>query len=331
MMVEQVGKKSFQDLSAEIYGVPKDKILGTSATSLNAAKHLLKALKVFHEEQLVSKEDVCLLPDFVAEKVRLRAKKIFKGVDINVELSSTLASKASAGTSRVRIRKGTCFANHDLEQIIQHELLVHTLTLQNGKLQGLNLFGMSSPRITRSQEGLAVFAEFISGAIDVTRLLRIAARVEAIQMGLDGADFIDVFRFFLEHGQDEQESFHSAARIFRGGKSSGGVIFTKDLTYMSGFVEVHRFLLDALSQEKYLYPQFLFAGRMATSDVPRLADFFQHGLLQMPKYLPEWARNRSTLVAFLLSALLMNKLGLADLPSTRTGRPPTVKNSKRKV
>ena len=47
-------------------------------------------------------------------------------------------------------------------------------------------------------------------------------------MALDGADFIDLFKFFLVSGQPEIESVRSAQRIFRGGAVKGGIVFTKD-------------------------------------------------------------------------------------------------------
>ena len=43
-----------------------------------------------------------------------------------------------------------------------------------------------------------MFSEFITGCIDVNRMYRISDRVIAIQMAIDGADFIQVYRFFLK-------------------------------------------------------------------------------------------------------------------------------------
>ena len=75
---------------------------------------------------------------------------------------------------------------------------------------------LSSPRITATQEGLATFAEQITGSIDIERMKRISLRIEAVAMALDGADFIEVFRYFLDAGQSRSDSFTSAQRVFRG-------------------------------------------------------------------------------------------------------------------
>ena len=61
----------------------------------------------------------------------------------------------------------------------------------------MKILGSNFGSITKTQEGLAVFSELITGSIDVDRMRRISDRVVAIQMSIDGADFIEVFRYFL--------------------------------------------------------------------------------------------------------------------------------------
>lgn len=54
-----------------------------------------------------------------------------------------------------------------------------------------------------------------------------------IQMAIDGADFLEVYRFFLDRTGDPDQSFESARRVFRGGVITGGAPFCKDLVYLS--------------------------------------------------------------------------------------------------
>ncbi len=310
-MLEGIEKKRFLEYSAKIYGLPKDHFEVTSRSIYRTASQLLHNTRKFNLHEIMPPESYCIRPEHVASKISRVARKKFGEDQIEVKVDRRLPAKASAGPSRIRVRAETCFASHDIDQLIEHELLVHTLTLQNGRRQKLKTLGLSSPRISTAQEGLAVFAEFITNSMDVTRLLRISARVKAIQMGIDGADFIDVFEFFLAQGQSEEEAYYSSMRVFRGGKVSGGVVFTKDLIYFKGFVEVHHFFLQSLRDENFLFPHYFFAGRMCTEDVPKLAPYFESGLLKSPKFEPDWVRNRSTLLAFLLSSSLMNSLGMS--------------------
>ncbi len=113
-------------------------------------------------------------------------------------------------------------------------------------------------------------AELITNAIDITRLRRVALRVIAVKQALDGADFIEIFKFFLESGQPEDESVRSAQRIFRGGDVRGGIAFTKDAVYLQGLVEVHTFLRVAIRDNRPELIRNLFAGRLTMADALRL-------------------------------------------------------------
>ncbi len=77
----------------------------------------------------------------------------------------------------------------------------------NGRQQAnLKILGAKTGAITKTQEGLAAFSEFITGCIDVNRMYRISDRVIAIQMAIDGADFIEVYRFFSKKRWEDKNS-----------------------------------------------------------------------------------------------------------------------------
>jgi len=101
---------------------------------------------------------------------------------------------------------------------------VHSLTALNGREQPvLPSLALSSPRVTVTQEGLATFAEQITGSIDIERMKRISLRIEAVAMALDGANFLEVFHYFRLAGQSDTDSFTSAQRVFRGVPTGGGL------------------------------------------------------------------------------------------------------------
>ena len=192
-MLENIGSKRFVRYSGELYGFPDDSFGKEGASTIKAASQFLRSVQKFNLQSISPRESFCITPDYVAKRIRKFADSKFRSKKISVVVDPKLISKASAGPNRIRVRGSTCFAPHDIAQLVQHELFVHTLTLTNGRLQKLKTLGLSSPRTTCAQEGLAVFAEFITNSIDVRRLRRISARVKAIQMGLSGADFIEVF------------------------------------------------------------------------------------------------------------------------------------------
>ena len=191
---------------------------------------------------------------------------------------------------------------------------MHTLTAINGRAQPhLTTLSLGSPRTTATQEGLAVFAELITGSIDVDRLKRIALRVIAIDMALNGADFVQIFEYFLQNKLTQNESFTSTQRIFRGGDPRGKVVFTKDSVYLDGLLHAHSFFRWAMKNVKLDLAKILFAGRMTFDDAEKLAPFAASGLIARPKYLPPWLSQVPTLGGYLAFSLFANKIRVGIL------------------
>ncbi len=145
-------------------------------------------------------------------------------------------------------------------------------TSLNGRRQvDLPLLSAAHAGTTRTQEGLAVFAEFITGALDLDRLRRLALRVIAIQDVLNGADFLDVYRGFLAAGVAPEQAFESARRVFRGGVLTGGAPFMKDLVYLDGFLRVTNCLRAIVAEGRADVLPLLFCGKLDLEDLPALA------------------------------------------------------------
>jgi len=235
---------------------------------------------------------------------------------VAVELDAELIAKAAAGAYRIRLRDGAAFNDYDRGQLLHHEALVHSLTALNGREQPvLSSLAMSSPRITATQEGLAVLAELITGNIDIERMKRVSLRTEAIAMALEGADFIEVFHWFQAAGQDPGESFASAQRVFRGVPLQGGSAFAKDTVYLRGLVEVHTFFRQALREGRLRQCRRLFAGKMTLGDAMRLDPLFDAGVLVPPRWLPDWVARANGLAGQLAFSLFANRIRLDRLPS----------------
>jgi uncharacterized protein (TIGR02421 family) len=210
------------------------------------------------------------------------------------------------------------FSERDLGQLTEHEAFIHTLTSLNGRHQPhLKTLGLGSPRTTRTQEGLATFAEIITGSIDISRLRRIALRVVMVKNALDGADFVDVFRGFLDAGQSEVESYRSAARVFRGGDVRGGVCFTKDGVYLEGVMMVHLFIRKVLQEGRAELLPMLFVGRLTVSDAITLAPFLETGLIARSTYLPPWARDPQRVLSIMAFSAATQRLRLDRLDLQR--------------
>lgn len=310
-MLQSVGTPAFTELSSQLYGTPLDQIGSTGVTNLLAAEHFIKATDEF-SEGLKSERTETLTAEQMADRLNAMFVPFFKDHKVDIVIDPNLTSKAAAGANRVRLRGGSIFTNLDIGQLAHHEGFVHTATMLNGREQPvLKSMGLGAPRTTAMQEGLATFAEMITNTMDVSRLRRIALRIKGMHLAVDGANFIDVFKFFQSYGQDDEESCQSAARIFRGGDPRGGSIFTKDVVYLHGLMFLHTFLRKVIQRKKFHYAPLLFVGRLTLGDVISLEPLIDSGLIAPPKYLPDWVANSSCLAAYLCYSIFSNRINLS--------------------
>lgn len=314
LLLEAIGTAELTTHSVSLYGSPTDSISSGNVNNLEAAKHFLEVSQSYRQSTNLDEADYCLSAEVLASEMRKRLDDVFEPGLVSVEVDPKMVSKAAAGATRVRLRGGTSFSEYDLEQLLQHEAFVHSLTAINGNRQTrFHSMGLGSPRTTGAQEGLATFAELVTGVMDINRLERLALRVVGIDHALQGADFIEVYRFFLASGQSELESFSSAMRIFRGVPVTGGAAFTKDVVYLHGLMEVHTFFRWAMQHKKLSISRNFFAGRMTIGDVVRLDPLFTEGILDAPQFLPPWMVRSNGLAGYLAFSVFANKITVEAL------------------
>jgi uncharacterized protein (TIGR02421 family) len=297
-MLGAIGTPAFTVHSVELYGRPGDIYRTQDFTPLDAANHFLEMTDELMGGHVVPATVADIPAETFARALQAQIDAFFDEDRVEVVLDPDLASKAIAGSKRVRLRASAFFSNLDLDQLLEHEAHVHAATMLNGRRQtNLRVLSLGAPRTTRTQEGLAVLAELMTLSLDLARLRRIALRIRAVDMALEGADFIQVFESFLETGQSEEESYQSTVRCFRGGDVRGRIAFTKDTVYLKGMIEVYAFLMTCIKENRPEFASWLFAGRLTLADVIELAPYFETGHLVGPHYLPQWARDLRTLAS----------------------------------
>lgn len=310
VMLGSRGSKEFFTQSAELYGIPKETLIDKKTRVIDLARHMDDTLDGLDVENLVvdgyeiwltAEEFTARLEPNLAEHFGKKAPKI--------ELTSEIPSKALAGSRRIRVNSNARFTPRDVHQLMQHEALIHVATTLNGRAQkSFPFVGRAHARVTEIQEGLAVFAEIISGAIDPRRFRRLADRVIAIQMTIDGADFKEVFDYYMERLGDPEEAFDNTRRIFRGGVMTGGAPFTKDMVYLNGLLRVHNFMRTVVKLQRADLIRLLFVGKLDLEDVPALATLAAEGHIQPPKYMPPWAKDLRFLVSYMSYSGFLNQV-----------------------
>ena len=322
LMLSAVGTPEFYGHSSVLYGSPTTYIADGQNTALDLAYRLDHLLSDFDEGSVKLEPAVRLTAPELKQKLDAELPLHF-GVDApDVLVTPDVSAKAAAGKDYIKIRDDAAFSDLDFDQLLHHEALVHIATGMNGRSHGrFEVLGESHPGNAQTQEGLAVFAEFISGSIDPRRFRRLANRVIAINMAAEGADFIDIYKFFREHGVSDVpfEAFESARRVFRGGVVSGGAPFTKDSVYLSGLVEVHSYFRAAVRSGDPGLIHLIFTGKMDVMDLEAMDLLLEEGLIQQPKILPPWARDMRYLLAYLSYSTFLNQIDIGQVAARYDG------------
>jgi uncharacterized protein (TIGR02421 family) len=313
-MLEAVGTAGVVAPSVELYGRPGDALPGGGQTNLDAAKYFLEIARELGDGEALPEAEYCIPAEVLRGEVQAEVDACFGAGKVRVEIDPELTAKAAAGATRIRLRGATCFSEYDRSQLLAHEAFVHTLTARNGRAQPvLKSLARTAPRATATQEGLAVFAELMSGSIDIARLQRISLRILAIDRALAGADFIEVYRWFRAQGQGVADSFYSTQRVYRGVPVTGGAAFTKDNVYLAGLLTVHTFFRWAFKRRRLDLMQHLFAGKLALDDAIALRPCFDDGSVAPPKFLPPWVQHSQGLAGRLAFSLFTNRIRMGRI------------------
>lgn len=296
--------------SAALYGQPTDQMLDKTTRVLDLAKHMDATLDGIDFDQLVVEGfEEQLDAESFAEALEGKLEHYFGDDAPDVLVADDVSSKAAASSKRIRVRSDAQFTDKDVDQLLHHEALVHSATGLNGRLQkNFPILKRGHPGTTEIQEGLAVFAEVITGNMDPRRFRRLSGRVLAIQMAIEGADFKEVFDFFVPRAANVEEAYENTRRVFRGGVISGGAPFTKDQVYLNGLLRVHNFIRTAVKLRRSDLIRVLFVGKLDIEDIPALAQLASQDRIQPPKFMPPWASDLRFLVSYMAYSAFLNQV-----------------------
>lgn len=312
-LLSAIATPLFHGHSQALYGSPTAPIADGQITALDLARRLDTVLSEFD----ISGEKFEPPEKLNAQTLKTQldnALPLHFGENApRIEVTQNVSAKAAAGSDYIKLRSDALFSDLDADQLLQHEALVHIATGMNGRAQNLfPILGESHAGNTRTQEGLAVFAEFISGALDPRRFKRLADRVIAIHMAAEGADFLQLFEFFRERNKSDKpfEAFESARRVVRGGLVNGGGPFTKDSVYLQGLLEVHNYMRTAVRTGDADYFRLLFVGKIDLADLDAMKLLWDENLISPPRYLPPWASDLRYLLSHLAYSTFLNEIKL---------------------
>ncbi|MBT8261466.1 MAG: flavohemoglobin expression-modulating QEGLA motif protein [Bacteroidia bacterium] len=261
--IESIGKGSkFYFNSLKSFGTPTEK-------DVENAKFILH----FEDEEY----DQEMFPVFSAVEAAEYFQEFTRKYDFqfNLKYSTKLSAAAMVqnSTQTLVLKKNHRFSANQLKVLANHEIGVHMVTTFNGLAQPLKIFHNGFPKNLETQEGMAVFSEYMSGCLTLYRLKELSYRVLATDSLRKGLDFCGTFD--LLHNQyklNREEAYTISLRAHRGGG------FTKDYLYLTGLKKIY----DAYHRGENLDP--LLAGKVTYEYVSIVDSWLEIGLAEENRY-----------------------------------------------
>jgi uncharacterized protein (TIGR02421 family) len=311
LMLSTRGTNAFAAYGRELYGGPREPLRHQDMSPSDLAERIIEVTEQLHALDVQIPDPPPRSAEDVAAIIEPAVQVHFGDDAPALQIVDELSANALASPSRIRLRRDAIFTDRDADQLLNHEAYIHVGTSLNGRAQpAIKILGAGHPGTTRTQEGLAVYAEMMSGTMELDRFRRLAERVVAVRMVVDGADFIELFRWFRERTRDEVQAFESTRRVFRGGVLTGGAPFFKDIVYLAGLLEVTTFVRGAFAANRADSLGLLFCGKLDVWDIPALAVLRSHGLCQRAKYVPPWVADPRGVLAQLTWQTFLARLDL---------------------
>jgi uncharacterized protein (TIGR02421 family) len=275
-MLRERGTRRFLLTGLTVYGEVDDALLGM-------ARRILDELPP-KPVQADSESDVVGLIDAPAFARRAQAEiESYHRVDPNfyaqVEVTSEIPTGIMVAQQRLLIAKNFHTTSDRMEALIHHEVGTHLVTAHNGRTQPLQLMGHGMAGYEPLQEGLAVFAEYLTGGLSRARMRVLAARVIAGHALTRGATFVDTFRELCDrYGFSSHAAFTIAMRVFRGGGLTKDILYLRGLSHVLEYWQVHREL------------EPLFAGKFGLEDALYIQELRRREIVQPPALEPRYMK-----------------------------------------
>ena len=310
-LLDERGSDNLTLTSEKLYG-------GVDAQAVRDAHEILE-MDPEPETRTVSAERVKRMLEQVVASYSRKAGEPF---DCKVRLRRHLSSNAAAGERSVALKTQSRYSLNDARIYGVHEVGWHVLTANNGGRQPLQIFAIGLPGFLGAQEGAAIFAEYMAGALTVNRLRIIAGRTLAVSLALEGWPFSETYDYLMRmpHGFHRLDAFTICERAYRGGAADRSGrwhgVYTKDAIYQRDFVRVFTWWRSGLDLS------VLSAGKMDLEHVGWVGQAIAEGDLLPPAFLPAFVADVDNLKLRQIVFSLLTRRPSPDAPDAAAAWPP---------
>ena len=267
-MMQEREKPDFMLTSIQLFGPVTEQLL-------DVAKALLVAIEdngKKREVEKISPHEFAVLAKKELQWLKQQDETISDEVRVADDIEGILVSKGVLNIS-------SSFSVSQLRAmpLLQHEIGTHVVTFYNGKAQPLELFSIGVPGYEELQEGLAVFAEYLTGGLTRTRMRTLAGRVIAVHEMVSGKSFIDTFHLLTEKYEfKEKTAFNLTMRVYRGGG------LTKDAVYLKGLLNIIEYIKEGKNLKNLLI------GKIRQDYLPIVQELIYRKILKEPLVIPRF-------------------------------------------
>jgi uncharacterized protein (TIGR02421 family) len=315
------GTRAFAEISERLYGSASDSFHAGDPNLADLGHMLSDILDNLSHETIFAEEESSLDAAQTVEALSGRLRDYFCEPEaVRVKLSDGIVADAAAGSDYIKVRGDARFTPREVRLLEVHEGWVHLGTTINGQHQPICTFlSKGPPSSTITQEGLAVITEIFAFASHPARVRRLTNRIEGVALAESGANFLEVYRYFLGEGYDPRESYQHTMRIFRGSLPENCGPFTKDLCYSKGFVLIYNYIRLAVSRGMVRRVPLLFCGKTNLADIKTLSQLVDEGLVAPPRFVPPQFADLHALSAWMCYANFLNRLSLKRIEEDYAG------------
>jgi len=271
-MLATRGTSEFRALAIDLYGT-------VSPALLTEAEALLRALDgaTPPSSDCLGAKEMARVAEQELDHYRDLAPDLSAHVEIRADVAGVMVANGD-----LLISPAARVSRSRVGALLQHEIGTHVLTYVNGCHQPLRLLAAGLAGYEETQEGLALFAEWLCGGLTPARLRQVAARVVAVHRMVEGETFRNVHDELVATGFSPTGAFAVTMRVFR----SGGL--TKDLVYLRGLADIvsHVHARNDLD--------VLWLGKMPLTAVPLLEELRDRSAVAEPLLRPRYLDEPST-------------------------------------
>ena len=187
--IETIGKgQQFYYNSLRVYGTPTEKDVQNARFILHFDDATTPSTNQNYVSALAAKE---YFEAFMAQY----------NFPLKIKFSTHIAADAMVSNTEqaLILKKNAKFSENQLLTLAHHEIGVHLVTTFNGLTHPIKILSNGLPKNVETQEGLAVFSEYMGGALTLKRLKELAYRVLAVDSLIKGYSFADTFDLIHGH------------------------------------------------------------------------------------------------------------------------------------